>query len=462
MKSNGNFSLGAGVWTDEALARSLATYGGSSSQQAEGTRGGFDETDQLEAYLRWYQHGVLSAIGRCFDIGSTTRRALGIYKDALKASGALSPAETRRLSPAAKEKEKQKRHWAKGVAPYEPIHVPFVFSALVAYNCQDWPATISSSVTAQNSSQTWLNSPSHRSEACRWVRNQRPPIYYLAEHGNMTPSGHWNLFISLSKFWASSSRTMLWIQNITLFGEGNLDAASNTGRHIGSQSSPCRHIPQDIFRQRHHLHRIVLIRASFGFHCGPSTVEEINRSEYSRVEYVFISSISFRVRLVRDLRKKLVFISCNIYSGQEFDMYTDVARQLFTPNTHRRGLVPSDVSRMTWKVKAQGPGNSAAGRRRADRNSGAHIASKAPISKNTKNGEFMPSRRDHLHVMNFLLLTLSAVFRWIMDPYRNMAEPLPPTVRELCADRKRVMGRYPPQVKACLSSDGGTPGAFLP
>ncbi|KAJ7105680.1 ADP-ribosylation/Crystallin J1 [Mycena epipterygia] len=118
MKPNGNFSLGAGVWTDDtsmmlALARSLGTYSGSargsSSQQAEGTRGGFDEADQLEAYLRWYQNGVLSAIGRCFDIGSTTRRALGIYKDALKASGALSPAETRRLLPAAKEKEKEKR-----------------------------------------------------------------------------------------------------------------------------------------------------------------------------------------------------------------------------------------------------------------------------------------------------------------------------------------------------------------
>ncbi|KAJ7508327.1 ADP-ribosylation/Crystallin J1 [Mycena galericulata] len=114
MKPNGNFSLGAGVWTDDtsmmlALARSLGTYSGSSSQQAEGTRGGFDEVDQLEAYLRWYQDGVLSAIGRCFDIGSTTRRALTIYKDALKASGALSPAETRRLSPAAKEKEKEKR-----------------------------------------------------------------------------------------------------------------------------------------------------------------------------------------------------------------------------------------------------------------------------------------------------------------------------------------------------------------
>ncbi|KAJ7120344.1 ADP-ribosylation/Crystallin J1 [Mycena epipterygia] len=118
MKPNGNFSLGAGVWMDDtsmmlALARSLGTYSGSargsSSQQADGTRGGFDEADQLEAYLRWYQDGVLSAIGRCVDIGSTIRRALKIYKDALKASRALSPAETRRLLPAAKEKEGEKR-----------------------------------------------------------------------------------------------------------------------------------------------------------------------------------------------------------------------------------------------------------------------------------------------------------------------------------------------------------------
>ncbi|KAJ7919907.1 hypothetical protein B0H13DRAFT_1987776 [Mycena leptocephala] len=42
---------------------------------------------------------------------------------------------------------------------------------------------------------------------------------------------------------------------------------------------------------------------------------------------------------------------------------------------------------------------------------------------------------------------LATVFRWIMDPYQNMAEPLPPSVRELCADRKRVIARYPPQVK---------------
>ncbi|KAJ7491669.1 hypothetical protein B0H11DRAFT_988931 [Mycena galericulata] len=49
--------------------------------------------------------------------------------------------------------------------------------------------------------------------------------------------------------------------------------------------------------------------------------------------------------------------------------------------------------------------------------------------------------------MDFLLLFISSVFRWIMDPYRNMAEPLPPSLRELCADRKRVIERYTPKVR---------------
>jgi len=37
---------------------------------------GFDAQDQMERYWRWYQDGYLSSIGRCFDIGNTTRIAL--------------------------------------------------------------------------------------------------------------------------------------------------------------------------------------------------------------------------------------------------------------------------------------------------------------------------------------------------------------------------------------------------
>ncbi|KAF8183087.1 hypothetical protein K438DRAFT_1600154 [Mycena galopus ATCC 62051] len=34
-----------------------------------------------------------------------------------------------------------------------------------------------------------------------------------------------------------------------------------------------------------------------------------------------------------------------------------------------------------------------------------------------------------------------------MDPYQNTPEPLPPSVRTLCANRKKIVARYPPQVK---------------
>jgi len=39
-------------------------------------RRGFDPADQMERYVRWYRDGYLSSIGRCFDIGNTTRQAL--------------------------------------------------------------------------------------------------------------------------------------------------------------------------------------------------------------------------------------------------------------------------------------------------------------------------------------------------------------------------------------------------
>ncbi|MBT3341381.1 MAG: ADP-ribosylglycohydrolase family protein [Gemmatimonadetes bacterium] len=37
---------------------------------------GFDATDQMQRYERWYQHGHLSSTGTCFDIGNTCRAAL--------------------------------------------------------------------------------------------------------------------------------------------------------------------------------------------------------------------------------------------------------------------------------------------------------------------------------------------------------------------------------------------------
>ncbi|TFK61864.1 ADP-ribosylglycohydrolase [Pluteus cervinus] len=84
MIPNRTFGLQPGVWTDDTsmtlcLARSLATYKKTNDDSSE--RGGFNEEDQMEAYLSWYGRGVLSATGNCFDIGNTTRHALDTYAD---------------------------------------------------------------------------------------------------------------------------------------------------------------------------------------------------------------------------------------------------------------------------------------------------------------------------------------------------------------------------------------------
>lgn len=73
MVGHGPFSLQAGEWTDDtSMALCLAT----SLLEMYG----FDATDQMERYLRWYEDGYLSSNGRCFDIGNTVRDALKRYK----------------------------------------------------------------------------------------------------------------------------------------------------------------------------------------------------------------------------------------------------------------------------------------------------------------------------------------------------------------------------------------------
>ena len=69
MTGGGPFHLKPGQWTDDTsmalcLAESLAECGG------------FDPSDQMRRYVRWYHEGYLSSTGRCFDIGNTTRSAL--------------------------------------------------------------------------------------------------------------------------------------------------------------------------------------------------------------------------------------------------------------------------------------------------------------------------------------------------------------------------------------------------
>lgn len=72
MVGGGPFHLQPGQWTDDTsmalcLAASLLY------------QNGFDATDQMNRYVNWWQHGYLSSTGECFDIGSTTRRALETF-----------------------------------------------------------------------------------------------------------------------------------------------------------------------------------------------------------------------------------------------------------------------------------------------------------------------------------------------------------------------------------------------
>jgi ADP-ribosylglycohydrolase len=69
MVGGGPFNLEPGQWTDDTsmalcLAESLIIHQG------------FDPTDQMERYLRWYKDGYLSSTGYCFDIGNTVLNAL--------------------------------------------------------------------------------------------------------------------------------------------------------------------------------------------------------------------------------------------------------------------------------------------------------------------------------------------------------------------------------------------------
>jgi ADP-ribosylglycohydrolase len=70
MVGGGPFNLEPGQWTDDTsmalcLADSLLA------------RDGFDPTDQMHRYVRWWRQGYRSSRpGDCFDIGNTVRRAL--------------------------------------------------------------------------------------------------------------------------------------------------------------------------------------------------------------------------------------------------------------------------------------------------------------------------------------------------------------------------------------------------
>jgi ADP-ribosyl-[dinitrogen reductase] hydrolase len=82
-RNGGPHGLVAGEWTDDtsmalALADSIATVG-------------WNLNDQADRYVEWWKTGRYSVIGRCFDIGITTRIALNKYlgnKNALESGDA--------------------------------------------------------------------------------------------------------------------------------------------------------------------------------------------------------------------------------------------------------------------------------------------------------------------------------------------------------------------------------------
>lgn len=73
MVGGGPFGLQPGQWTDDtAMALALADSLAASDE--------LDCRDLMDRFLRWWQHGEYSCTGRCFDIGSTIRQALGRYR----------------------------------------------------------------------------------------------------------------------------------------------------------------------------------------------------------------------------------------------------------------------------------------------------------------------------------------------------------------------------------------------
>ena len=73
MEGGGPFELPPGYWTDDtsmalALADSLAAAGE------------LDARDLMDRFVRWWRNGDYSCRGDCFDIGNTTRQALGRYR----------------------------------------------------------------------------------------------------------------------------------------------------------------------------------------------------------------------------------------------------------------------------------------------------------------------------------------------------------------------------------------------
>lgn len=85
LTGGGPWQLEPGQWTDDTsmalcLAESLLAVRG------------FDALDQMQRYVRWWKEGHWSCKGYCFDIGNTTRAALGRFlADGNPFSGSTNP-----------------------------------------------------------------------------------------------------------------------------------------------------------------------------------------------------------------------------------------------------------------------------------------------------------------------------------------------------------------------------------
>ena len=74
MTGGGPFCLEPGQWTDDtSMALCLAT--------SLIEKDGFDPSDQMQRYVRWWSEGYLSSTGECFDIGNTVASALSRFID---------------------------------------------------------------------------------------------------------------------------------------------------------------------------------------------------------------------------------------------------------------------------------------------------------------------------------------------------------------------------------------------
>ena len=90
MVGGGPFRLEPGQWTDDtSMAMCLA--------ESILDTGLLDPADQLRRYVAWYRDGYWSSTGTCFDIGTTTARALSAVRGDRRRH--RQPARTRTAPP---------------------------------------------------------------------------------------------------------------------------------------------------------------------------------------------------------------------------------------------------------------------------------------------------------------------------------------------------------------------------